>query len=90
MENKIIDAGDVARERFFKFLDEKLKGEDMDTARWEFFTSLLEQASKLELNHCGYGSHAYQQDRNTARDICRQREAGYKEGEHRIQRKTRR
>ena len=25
MENKIIDAGDVARERFFKFLDEKLK-----------------------------------------------------------------
>jgi len=73
MEIVITDAGDVAKKRFYDYLDEILKKEWDDT-RWEFFTFLLEQAKNHKLNHSGYCSIEQQKDRDEAKAICKQRE----------------
>lgn len=83
MEIKITDAGYVAQQRLFSYLDEKIGKED-DLIRWEFFSYLLEQAKGHKLDMSGYGSLAYQQDREEARAMRRQRQAEYKEGEFRL------
>jgi len=72
-EYLISDAGDLARQRFFAFLDEKIKKDEWDTTKWEFFTFLLEQAKNHELDFSGYGSLEYQRDRREAKDICQKR-----------------
>ena len=87
MEIKIIDAGDVAKQRLFNYLDEKVGKQD-DIVRQEFFSYLLEQAKSHKLFLDSYGSLAYQQDREEARAIRRQRENEYKEGEFRLPRRN--
>jgi hypothetical protein len=88
MENLIFDAGDIAKQRLYNCIDEKLKGES-DTTKWEFINFLLEQARNHKLDFSGYGSLEYQTDRDEARAACKQRNAEYKEGEFRLpERKT--
>jgi len=44
----IFDAGDIAQQRLYDYLDEKLKGQTA-TVKWEFFNFLLKQAKKHEM-----------------------------------------
>jgi hypothetical protein len=82
------DAGDIARQRLYGCIDEKLKGQP-DTAKWEFINFLLGQAKSHKLDYSGYGPSEYQRDRDAAKESCRQRNAGYKDGEFRLpERKT--
>ena len=74
MEIKIFDAGDVAKQRFLNYLDEKIGKED-DLVRWEFFSYLLEQSKFHKLDFSGYGSLGWQQDRTEAKRIRIQRES---------------
>ena len=74
MEINILDAGDVAKQRLFNYLDEKIGKED-DQVRWEFFTYLLEQSKGHKLDFSGYGSLDWQQDRDEAKRIRLQRES---------------
>jgi hypothetical protein len=60
-ESKILSAADIARERFEKYLNEKLSGA-WGLEKWEFYTFLLEQAEKHPLDCSGYEPLAYQQD----------------------------
>jgi hypothetical protein len=83
MEIKIVDAGDVAKQRFLKHLDEKIGKED-DLVRWEYFTYLLEQTKCHKLDNSGYACLAYQKDREEAKTIRRQREKEYEDGEFRL------
>jgi hypothetical protein len=69
----INDAGDIAKQRLYAYLDEKLKGE-LDTTKWEFFNFLLEQAESHKLDISGYGSLEYQKDRENAKLSRRKRE----------------
>jgi len=74
MEINIIDAGDVARQRFYNYLDEKLNKDEWDTTKWEFYTFLLEQAKNHKLDISGYGSLEYQKDKDKAKHIRREGE----------------
>jgi hypothetical protein len=62
---KYLDAGDIARQRLDVYFDSVLKDE-LDTVKWEFYSFLLEQAKNHKLDFSGYGSIAYQKDRNEA------------------------
>jgi hypothetical protein len=63
---KNFNAVDIARERFEKYLNEKLS-ESWDLEKWEFYTFLLEQAKKHRPDRSGYASLAYQQDKDEAK-----------------------
>jgi len=80
MEINIIDAGDVAKQRLFNYLDEKIGKED-DQVRWEFFTYLLEQSKRHKLDLSGYGSLDWQQDRDEAKIIRLQKKSEQQEPE---------
>jgi hypothetical protein len=44
----LIDSGDIAKQRLYDYLDEKLRKET-GTAKWEFFNFLLKQAKRHEI-----------------------------------------
>ncbi|GBU28285.1 hypothetical protein R84B8_01843 [Treponema sp. R8-4-B8] len=79
MENKISDAGDIAKKRLYDFLEEKLNKE-WDTTKWEFCNFLLEQAKGHKLDNSGYGSFEYQKDRDEAKRIYRIEKEKQEEG----------
>jgi hypothetical protein len=60
------DAATIARERFEKYLEGRLSG-SWDTEEWEFYTFLLEQAKKHQMDRSGYAPIPYQQDRDEAK-----------------------
>jgi len=72
MEINISDAGDVAKKRFFDYLD-KILNKQWDTTKWEFYTFLLEQAKNHRLDYSGFGSFEYQKDRDEAKNIYQQK-----------------
>jgi len=76
---EIKDAGDVAKKRFYDYLEDKLK-DRWDDSRWEFFTFLLEQAKNHKIDNSGYGSFEYQKDRDEAKRICQQRNNSKEQG----------
>jgi len=80
MEIKITDAGDVAKKRFYDYLDETLSKEEWDDTRWEFYTFLLEQAKNHKLHTSGYGPFEYQKDKDEAKRICQQRNIAEEQG----------
>jgi hypothetical protein len=65
-----VDAGDLARRRFEKYLDEILVNED-DRVKWEFYNFLLKKAQthKLDYSQLKNISFAYQDDRHLAIDM---------------------
>jgi len=73
MEFIITDAGDVAKKRFYDYLEEILPKNEWDDTRWEFYTFLLEQAKNHKLNNSGFGPFEYQKDKDEAKRICQQR-----------------
>jgi len=65
-----LTAAAIAKQRFEKYLAEKLYG-SFDLSVWEFYTFLLEQAKKHHIDTSGYGSFAYQEDEIQARENCK-------------------
>jgi hypothetical protein len=64
---KHLRAGSIAKERLEKYLASKLAGERDDTI-WEFYTFLLGQAQKHQVDRFGYHSVEYQRDHE---ELCR-------------------
>jgi hypothetical protein len=63
---KKIDAGTIARNRFERYIADKLS-DSWDEERWEFYTFLLEQAKKHDPDPSGYMRAEYKQDQDEAR-----------------------
>ena len=87
MREMPMNAGDVARQRLENYLADKLIGEDTGTTTWEFYTYLLEQAKKHNVDRSGYGSLEYQRDKKEAINNCRKLEeerhnSGFRLPEH--------
>jgi hypothetical protein len=61
-----ITAAGVIRLKFEAYAAEKIKGV-YDTAAWEFWHYLYEQAQSYRLDYSGYSRAEYQSDRETAK-----------------------
>jgi len=65
------DAGDMARDRLFNYLEEALRdpqgNRDPEETRWEFYTWLLDRAKKHKPDHSGYIGAALKRDIASAR-----------------------
>ena len=87
MDEMPTNAGSIARQRLENYLADKLKNEEDDLTTWEFYTYLLEQAKKHNLDRSGYESLEYQQDKKETTNNCRKMEeerhnSGFRLPEH--------